>query len=360
METSEARLELRDVTREYGRAAVVDRLSIRLDAGEVTCLLGPSGCGKTTTLRIAAGVDRQTCGEVLIDGLIVSDGAQHMAPEHRNVGLMFQDFALFPHLDVAGNIAFGLKGSRQARERRVAELLDRVNLDKAAASKYPDQLSGGEQQRVALARALAPAPRIMLMDEPFSDLDDRLRDDVRDATLALLKEEGTSVLMVTHEAGEAMRLADRIALMRSGRIVQHGAPYNIYNSPVDKAAAAFFSDINVIAGRSNGALVETPFGPFLAPGVESGRDVDIIIRPQHLRLDFDRNGSGPRPTVEEGIPARGLVDRARFMGGHSLVELKMEYSGVVLKAVVPGVFTPARGTPLWLSLRRDRCHVFAR
>ena len=360
MEAGEAKLELRDVTRKYGQVAVVDDLSIQLGAGEVTCLLGPSGCGKTTTLRIAAGVDRQTRGQVLIDGHVVSGGALHMPPERRNIGLMFQDFALFPHLDVAGNIAFGLRGDSKFRARRVSELLERVNLAEGAASKFPDQLSGGEQQRVALARALAPAPRIMLMDEPFSDLDDRLRDDVRDATITLLKEEGTSVLMVTHEPGEAMRMADRIALMRTGRIIQHGAPYNVYNSPVDKAAAAFFSDINVIAGRSNGAIVETPFGPFLAPGIGSGRDVDIIVRPQHLRLDFDRNGSGPRPTVEEGVPARGLVDRARFMGGHSLVELKMEYSGTVLKAVVPGVFMPVRGTPLWLSLRRDRCHVFAR
>lgn len=356
---SDVRLELRDIVRTFGSTRAVDNVSLQLRAGQVTCLLGPSGCGKSTTLRVAAGVDRQTSGEVRLGGTAVSDDRVHMAPERRNIGLMFQDFALFPHLDVASNIAFGLRGPRRRRAARVAELLQRVDLE-GHARKYPDQLSGGEQQRVALARALAPAPDVMLMDEPFSGLDDRLRDEVRDATLDLLKATGAAVLMVTHEPEEAMRMADQIALMRAGRIAQSGSPYNIYNAPADPAVAAFFSDINMISGKSNGALVETPFGPFLAPGTEPGHDVDILIRPQHLRLDFDRNGRGPHPTVEEGVPARGQVERARFMGGHSLVELRMEFRGFMLKAVVPGVFMPPKGTPLWLSLRRDRCFVFAR
>ena len=358
MSSRETRLELRNITRVFGNVTAVDGLSIEIKAGEVTCLLGPSGCGKSTTLRIAAGVDRQSSGLVLVNNGVASGGKHHMAPERRSIGLMFQDFALFPHLSVWENVAFGLRGSRKSKAGRVSEMLRRVDLG-GFEDKYPDLLSGGEQQRVALARALAPAPSIMLMDEPFSGLDDRLRDDVRDATLALLKEAETAVMMVTHEPAEAMRMADRIALMRDGRIVQIGAPYNIYNAPVDKQAAAFFSDINVISGKSNGVLVETPFGPFLAPGVENGAEVDIVIRPQHLRLDFDRNGRGPRPTAEEGIPARGLVERARFIGGFSLVELRMEFRGVVLKALVPGVFMPPKGTPLWLSLRRDRCFVFS-
>ena len=352
-------LEIRDVTRRFGRVTAVDRARVGLRRGELTCLLGSSGCGKSTLLRIAAGVDRQTSGQVLMDGIVVSDDRLHVAPEQRNIGLMFQDFALFPHLNVAENIAFGLRGRRRDRATRVEDMLRRVNLE-GIGKKYPDQLSGGEQQRVALARALAPAPRILLMDEPFSDLDGRLRDEVRSATVALLKEEGTTGMLITHEPEEAMLLADQIALMRSGRIVQTGAPNNIYNVPVDKAAAEFFSQINVISGKSNGALVDTPFGPFLAPGTEPGIVVDIVIRPHHLRLDFDRNGRGPNPTPEEGVPARGIVQQARFLGGHSIVDLEMEFRSVVLKASVPGIFMPRKGTPLWLSLRRDRCLVFAR
>ncbi|GHA53606.1 spermidine/putrescine ABC transporter ATPase [Amylibacter ulvae] len=350
-------LELCDITRRFGSRNVVDGLSIRLLAGQVTCLLGPSGCGKSTTLRIAAGVDQQTSGRVLINGETVSGDGHHLPPESRGIGLMFQDFALFPHLTVAKNVGFGISRDPN-RDVRVRELLGKVGLEDFG-DKYPHQLSGGEQQRVALARALAPRPAVMLMDEPFSGLDNRLRDTVRDATLELLKSEGTAVLMVTHEPEEAMRMADQIALMRDGRIVQSGAPYNIYNSPVDRRAAAFFSDINVINGQVNGALTRTPFGEFLTPGIADGTDVEIVIRPQHLRIDFDRGGRGPNPTVEEGTPARGVVERARFLGHQSLVEFAMDYDNVRLHAVVPGVFLPNAGTPLWLSVRRDRCFVFA-
>ena len=157
---------------------------------------------------------------------------------------------------------------------------------------------------MALARALAPQPRILLMDEPFSGLDDRLRDGIRDQTLDILKEEGTAVLLVTHEPEEAMRMADEIALMRSGRIVQQGAPYNIYNAPVDKEAAMFFSDINVIHGVVQNFATDTPFGQFLTPGLRDQADVEIIIRPQHLKMDFDRSGTGPHPTSQDGVPAR--------------------------------------------------------
>jgi iron(III) transport system ATP-binding protein len=270
---------------------------------------------------------------------------------------MFQDFALFPHLSVADNVAFGLKGGRAEKRARVEALLARVNLG-WAIDKFPHVLSGGEQQRIALARALAPRPRIMLMDEPFSGLDNRLRDEIRDQTLSLLKEEDTAVMLVTHEPEEAMRMADEIALMRQGKIVQQGAPYNIYNAPVDREAVAFFSDINVIRGTSKGALTDTPFGQFLTPGLADGAKVDIVIRPQHLKLDFDRDGKGPLPTASDGVAARGVVNRARFMGNESLVEFRMDYDGSELKVTVPNVFLPAKGTPLWLTIRRDRCFVF--
>jgi iron(III) transport system ATP-binding protein len=236
--TDTPRLEVQNLSHRFGANQVVDDVSLTVMPGQVTCLLGPSGCGKSTTLRIIAGVEQQSSGSVLLDGAVVASDAIHVEPEGRHVGLMFQDFALFPHLTVAQNVGFGMRGDRKTRRDRVQTLLDRVELA-GFSGKYPHELSGGEQQRVALARALAPSPRVMLMDEPFSGLDMRLRDDVRDATLAILKEEETAVLLVTHEPDEAMRMADQIALMRDGRIVQKGAPYNIYNAPVDRQAAAF-------------------------------------------------------------------------------------------------------------------------
>ena len=349
------RLEVSHIVKTFGGRRVVDDVSLQVMPGQVTCLLGPSGCGKSTTLRIIAGVEQQDSGSIVVDGALVCDGTYQLPPEARNIGLMFQDFALFPHLTVAQNVAFGLKGRKVTD--RVHDLLDKVGMTQHI-NDYPHQLSGGEQQRIALARALAPKPRIMLMDEPFSGLDDRLRDDIRDETLAVLKDEGTAVLLVTHEPGEAMRMADEIALMRNGRIVQRGAPYNIYNAPNDKEAAAFFSDINVIRGEVHGALTDTPFGQFLAPGVPDGTEVDIVIRPQHIKIDLDRGGRGPNPTPEDGTAARGVVERARFMGGSSLVEFRMDYDGSMLKAVVPSVFLPKPGMPLWLMIRRDRCFVF--
>ncbi|MEL6680669.1 MAG: ABC transporter ATP-binding protein [Pseudomonadota bacterium] len=348
---------MRGVSRDYDGRRVVDDVSIALEEGQVTCLLGPSGCGKSTTLRIASGVEGPSHGTVLIDGEEVADPARSLPPEQRSVGLMFQDFALFPHLNVADNVAFGLRDGKAAKRARVAELLDRVGLA-GYGDKYPHQLSGGEQQRVALARAIAPRPRVMLMDEPFSGLDNRLRDDIRDETLDILKEEGTAVLLVTHEPEEAMRMADMIVLMRDGQVVQAGAPYNIYNAPKDREAAAFFSDVNVVHGVVRDRQTDTPFGLFLTPGLSDEMDVEIIFRPQHCHLDFDRAGEPVRPTPERGVPARGRVVRARFMGNQSLVELLMDHDAQLLKASVPGVFLPPKDTPLWLSLRRDRCFIF--
>ncbi|WP_299874785.1 ABC transporter ATP-binding protein [uncultured Sulfitobacter sp.] len=352
------RLEIKDLRRSFAGRTVVDGVSLRIMPGQVTCLLGPSGCGKSTTLRMIAGVEMQDSGTIHVDGKLICDTIFRLPPEQREIGLMFQDFALFPHLSVADNVGYGLRqGTKGQKRERIAELLDRVDLLRFIDG-YPHQLSGGEQQRVALARALAPRPRIMLMDEPFSGLDNRLRDGIRDDTLAILKEEDTAVLLVTHEPEEAMRMADEIALMRDGRIVQQGAPYNVYTRPIDRAAVAFFSDANVLQATVQGALAPTVFGDFLAPGVPDGTDVDIVFRPQHLRIDFDRAGQGPRPTATDGTPARAVVARSRFMGNESLVEFVMDHDATTLRATVPNVFLPQPGAVMWLTVRRDRCFVF--
>lgn len=350
-------LTVEGLTRRFGGRTVVSDVSLSIAPGHVTCLLGPSGCGKSTTLRMIAGVETPDRGSVSLNGTVLSDAVKHVAPERRGIGLMFQDFALFPHLNVEDNVSFGLSGSKSENSKRVSSLLERVQLSDFA-KVFPHELSGGEQQRVALTRAMAPNPRVMLMDEPFSGLDNRLRDGIRDETLEILKEEDTAVLLVTHEPGEAMRMADEIALMRDGSIIQRGAPYTVYNQPVDKAAAAFFSDINVINGVVRGVVAETEFGDFLTPDLDEGTAVDIVIRPQHVRIDFDRDGNGPHPTKVDGTPVRGEVVRSRYLGHESLVEFRMHHDNSVLKATVSSVFLPKPGTVLWLMMRRGRCHVF--
>ena len=352
------RLEIKSLTKVYDNTKVVDAVSLSVLPGQITCLLGPSGCGKSTTLRMIAGVEPQSSGEVWVDGEMISGRGFSEPPEKRYIGLIFQDFALFPHMTVWQNVAFGITKTSDDIKEKANELLSKVGLT-SKCDNFPHELSGGEQQRVALVRALAPRPRIMLMDEPFSGLDKRLRDDIRDETIDILKSEATAVLLVTHEPEEAMKMADEIALMRDGGIVQKGAPYNLYNAPVDREAVAFFSDANIIKSTVNGALANSQFGQFFAPGLNEGASVEIVIRPQHVRIDFDRDGKGPLPTVSMGIPARGCVERARFLGNESLIEFKMDFDNSIFKVTIPSVFLPKLGQPLWLTIPRDRCFVFA-
>ncbi|MEM8774851.1 MAG: ABC transporter ATP-binding protein [Pseudomonadota bacterium] len=348
------RLKIRNLCHSYDGRRVVDDVNLEVLPGQVTCLLGPSGCGKSTALRLVAGVETQDRGEICVDGSLVCNGVTSMPPEQRQIGLMFQDFALFPHLTVEQNVGFGLNGTGG---QRVRELLDRVEMTRHATS-FPHELSGGEQQRVALVRALAPDPKIMLMDEPFSGLDNRLRDDIRDQTLEILREQGTAVLLVTHEPDEAMRMADQIALMREGRIVQKGAPLELFTSPVDRGAAAFFSDINILKGKVESGQVMTRFGPFGAENLSETSEAEVIVRPQHVRLDFDRNGKGPAATPTEGTAVRAEVVRARLMGSESIVEFSLDPDRAAFKASVAGVFLPKPGVPMWLMVRRDKCFVF--
>ena len=353
---SNSRLEIRNLSLKFGDRVAADNINLVLEPSQVTCLLGPSGCGKSTTLRIIVGVEPQDSGEIYVDGDLICNGLVTTRPEYRNIGMMFQDFSLFPHLNVLENVAFGLRGSRASRRLRSESLLERVSLS-SYASKMPHELSGGEQQRVALARAVAPRPKIMLLDEPFSGLDDRLRDNIRDETLKVLREDGAAVLMVTHSPSEAMKMADEIALMRNGKIVQKGTPYTIYNSPTDCEAAAFFGDINIMVSSVDKSLVQTPFGEFFAPGHADGTMLDIIIRPQHIRIDFDRAGQGPSPTDAMGQAARATVYRARFLGQISIIDFKLE-DGTILTASVPSVFLPKVGMPFWLLAPRKHCYVF--
>jgi iron(III) transport system ATP-binding protein len=310
-----ARLSFEDVSLFFGDIEAVRDVSFDLEPGEIVCLLGPSGCGKSTLLRLAAGVERPQSGRVLLDGFEVAGPRVFVPPEKRNVGLMFQDFALFPHLTILANVSFGLRAlERSAARAEARSALRRVGLEQYEAS-YPHELSGGEQQRVALARAMVPRPTVMLMDEPFSGLDQRLRESVRQETLAILRETRASSMLVTHDPVEAMGMADRILLMRQGRLIQQGAPEALYHRPVDADAARFFCDFNEIAGRVMDGVALSPLGGFPAPDLEPGQPALIMIRPQGIQ---------PAPGLPEG--PLGHVTRARFLGDAS--ELLVYFDGL--------------------------------
>ena len=339
---------------------ILDDINLEVSASSSLAVIGPSGSGKSTLLGILAGLDSPSSGEIFINQKPLHNLSEDSRAKIRKdaVAFVFQNFELLAGLNALENVMLPieLKGKKNARD--IAETyLEKVGMQNRL-THYPQQLSGGEQQRVALARAISSIPMVMLMDEPFSGLDKRLRDEIRDETIEILRNEGVAVLIVTHEPEEAMNMADNIALMRDGKIIQQGAPYNIYNKPIDKNVASFFSDINTLHSKVKDGRTETPFGPFITPGFKEGSSVEIIIRPQHLKIDFDRNGKGPSPTIQDGVPARGKVSFSRFIGKESIIELIMERDGSKLKASIPGVFLPDAETPLWLSMRRDRCFVF--
>ena len=300
-------LVIENVRQTYGGVEALRDVSLAVAPGEVLCLLGASGCGKTTLLRLAAGVEAPTGGRILLDGMEVASPKHFVPPEKRGVGLVFQDYALFPHMSVLENVMFGLRHLPQAEARILAlRGLKRVALDHYADT-YPQLLSGGEQQRVALARALAPRPSVILMDEPFSNLDQRLRESIREETMALLREEGISAVVVTHDPEEAMHIADRIALMRQGEIVQTGTAEDLYFRPQSLFAARFFCDFNEIEANAALGRVVTPLGTFDASHVPDGPSI-VCIRPQALLFDTERGG------VDATITARrflGRVDRLR-------------------------------------------------
>jgi iron(III) transport system ATP-binding protein len=301
-------LVLQDLRHDYGKLRAVDGVTISVKAGEVVCLVGPSGCGKSTVLRLAAGLEPLQVGRIAMRGTMVGDPARRITvpPEQRHVGLVFQDFALFPHLTVGGNVGFGIAHLPAAeRAGRVREALRQVNME-SYADAFPHALSGGQQQRVALARAMAPQPSVLLLDEPFSGLDQRLREQVRDDTLGLLRRNGTAALLVTHDPEEALFMADRLYLMRDGRVVQSGAPQDLYFRPVDRFAAEFFSRLNVVPGVVRGGWADGPLGRLRPVQWPEGTPLTLAFRPEAASL---------APVATNDADAlTGVVQDTHFLG----------------------------------------------
>ena len=269
---------LKNISHKFGKLAAVNSVNISIESGEFVCLLGPSGCGKTTILRLAAGLEPLQSGQVTMGDTVVANGVTNLPPELRSVGLVFQDYALFPHLNVVQNIEFGLKHlSRAERRHRVLETLQQVGMSDYFHA-FPHTLSGGQQQRIALARAIAPRPRLVLLDEPFSGLDAHLRNKVREETLRVLKENGITTIMVTHDPEEAMYMGDRIAIMREGQVIQFATPHDLYTNPADPFVAHFFGELNEFKGTCENGRVVTPFGPLETPSLLHGENVNILVR----------------------------------------------------------------------------------
>jgi iron(III) transport system ATP-binding protein len=317
---TDAALELASVSKRYGAVAAAHEVCLTAQPGELVTLIGPSGCGKSTTLRLVAGLERPDSGTIRIAGEEVAGRRCWVPPERRRVGLVFQDHALFPHLTVARNVAFGIaKLGRAEQRRRVGEVLDLVRLADLAA-RYPHELSGGEQQRVALARALAPRPAVVLLDEPFSSLDETLRAQVRAETVGALRETGTTAMLVTHDQTEALSLGDRVVVMRDGLVEQADTPQRVFEAPATRFVASFMGDADFLPAHVHNALLTCEIGVVsTVPGWGSSHeDVDVVLRPHEVAL-----------TPDDASPAR--VAAVEYQGAFVLHTVRLA-SGRTLRS----------------------------
>ena len=346
-----ALLEVRQIGQSYDERPVLEDLSFALEAGQIGCLLGPSGCGKTTVLRCIAGFEPVRHGEIVLHGETMSRPGRTVPAERRRIGMVFQDYALFPHLTVARNIAFGLRNasSRATRETRVAELLEIVGL-RQVAGRYPHELSGGQQQRVALARALAPRPELMLLDEPFSNLDVEMRERLSVEVREILKQQKTTAILVTHDQNEAFNIADEIGLMAHGRIEQWDTPYRLYHEPATRFVADFigqgvFLPGTVLDDRTIG-LELGALQSRLPQELPRGTSVDVLLRPDDILHD-------------DSSPLQARVLHKAFRGAEFLYTLELPGGGHVL-SLVPSHHNHAIGESIGIRLEIDHLVAFPR
>jgi iron(III) transport system ATP-binding protein len=309
-------VRVRGLSKSFGAIEAVRELNLEIERGELMAVLGPSGCGKTTLLRVIAGFEQPDAGCVVVSDEVVAGPGRIIPPEKRRVGMVFQDYALFPHLSVEGNVAFGLTSRpREERDALTRRTLELVGLQHKTRTNV-HELSGGERQRVALARALAPEPELVLLDEPFSSLDATLRGGLRREVELILRDAEATALLVTHDQEEALSLADRLAVMRDGEIVQVGPPVQVYGEPATRWAAQFVGEVNVLSGVARGGGVETELGVFDLRGPASG-SVHVAVRPEQLELRADGNGNAE--VVAREFRGHDVLYRLRHEGGKTLL-----------------------------------------
>jgi iron(III) transport system ATP-binding protein len=342
------------LSKRYGEVVAVDEVDLRVRRGEFMGVLGPSGCGKTTLLRLVAGFERPDGGGIEIDGRVVAGPRRHVPPEGRRIGMVFQESALFPHLDVAGNIGFGL--ARRGRDARVAELVALVGLA-GLQRRMPHELSGGQQQRVALARALAPDPALILLDEPFSSLDATLRAQLRGEVREILRAAGATTVFVTHDQSEALEISDRVAVMRAGRIEQVSTPDELYLRPVNRFVAGFVGEANLLPGEMIRGEVQTLVGRFRAPngsqaGLPDGARAEVLLRPEQLHMLPVERLSSPPP------PEHVLRIVRRVFHGSEVHHVLRSPDGLELEAATPSSSTLEVGTEVIAHARAREVPVY--
>jgi iron(III) transport system ATP-binding protein len=319
-------VRLREVTKRFGGVEAVRDVSLEIRRGELLSLLGPSGCGKTTTLRLLAGFENPDGGWIEIDGRRVADGGSApVPPEHRRVGMVFQDYALFPHLTVEKNVAYGLPRSAK-RKNRIQEVLALTRLD-GLGNRMPHELSGGQQQRVALARALAPEPALVLLDEPFSNLDAALRGQVRSEVREILTDAGATAVFVTHDQEEALSIADEVAVMLEGNLVQKAPPEELYHRPATREVAEFVGEANFLSGVAEGSCVRTALGEIECRGA-SGGEVEAMLRPEFVTLS--------KLPEQEYPGCEGTVVGREFYGHDQLIKVRLDCGVEVSSRLGPG------------------------
>ncbi len=343
-------LQLNDISLSYGAHTVIDHIDLQLQEGEIGCLLGSSGCGKTTLLRSIAGFEQPSQGQIRVRDRVVNDHCTSIPPEQRNIGMVFQDFALFPHLSVRKNIAFGLHQLNKAdTDTRVNELLNIIGLADTA-DKYPHQLSGGQQQRVALARALAPKPDLLLLDEPFSSLDVELREQLAAEVAAIIRHEGITAILVTHDQQEAFAMADKVGLLHQGKMIQWDTPYNLYHQPTTQYAANFIGQGVMIPGKVLDAqTIKTALGEIhgkVPEGCQQDCPVDVLIRPDDIIHD------------DSSHHQLEIIDRV-FRGAEFLYTLKLSEEDSVL-CITPSHHNHPVHSQLGITLDIDHIVVFKR
>lgn len=339
-------LRLHGLRKHYGSAVALDGLTLDIAAKSRTVIVGPSGSGKTTLLRLIAGFEAPDAGSIVLDDTVLAD-AQRFIPAHRrNIGLVAQDGALFPHLSVTDNIGFGI-GHLPDRNERIVALMDMVELDRKLLARRPHELSGGQQQRVALARALARQPRLMLLDEPFSALDTGLREATRKSVARVLGEAGITTVLVTHDQAEALSFGDQVAMLEAGRIKQAGLPTELYSHPTDKATAAFLGDAIVLPATLGAGFADCVLGRITADTVGHEGNAAVMLRPEQLKLSAVSSGT-----------AHAQVTAVEFCGPHCMMTVSLAGSKVPLSFRVPTLDAQPVGTDVRIDVL-GKAHVFS-
>mgnify|MGYP001266667276 CR=1 FL=1 len=346
-------LKINNLSHKINNKAILRNVSVELEEDSINCILGPSGSGKTTLLKLISGLNNVQTGEIYIKDKLVSSPKQHTKTEKRDIGFLFQDFALFPHLTVRENLQFAINNSENSKDE-IDEILKLIKLPKSQ-HKYPHELSGGEQQRVALARSIISKPKLLLLDEPFSNLDLSLKEEIRDDTLHLLQKFNVSVIIVTHDPFEAMFISNKIYILdKSGSIVQSGSPSDLYNNPLSPYVANFFGETNIFTGFVKNSIVETAVGDIITNKSFESKKVDIHIRPQAIKLS-------EQETPVNGI--KGTVMASKLMGSYSFIHLTVldkNQNKIHVHSHMPPSFNPKRSSAVAIEIDKEKIFIFSK